>query len=82
MKKMLYIQNGVFVLPDDFKGSITDAFTEFCKYFKENKKGIMVEEESQIDNVSYLQNNNKKFSGIAILRECVDDEWVDRVVVE
>lgn len=54
-KKLLTIKECTFILPDDFDGSIEDAFTEFLKYRQSNlKKAEMLDEHGLLSTFSLL----------------------------
>lgn len=63
-KKVLHIYDAVFVLPDDFKGSIQDAMKLFLEY--QNKVNNEKLPESKID-------PNRLFTPLGILTISPDD---------
>jgi len=81
MKKILYIQNAVFELPEDFNGGITEALKEFCKYFTEKSKEVKIAEAVE-DNLEYLEGKKDKFSGTIVLSINQGGKWVNKTIIK
>ena len=81
MKKILYIQNAIFELPEDFTGGITEALIEFCKYFTEKSKEVKIGEVVE-DNLEYLEGKKDKFSGTMALSINKDGTWVNKNIIK
>ena len=64
-KKILMIKESIFILPDDFKGSVEDAFTEFLKYRKEH-----LDEAEYFDELGLFSSFNLLLHGTGDAKVC------------
>ena len=78
-KKMLYIKECTFILPDDFNGSIEDAFDEFLKYRSDHlTKKKIVDTENLFSSLGMLLNDesDSKACGSYELYELINNNYV------
>lgn len=75
-KKILLIKDLTFILPDDFNGSLSDAFNEFIRYRKEYEKNAkLIQSDNQSNSYETLISSkvNEKVCGQYGLFELTDD---------
>ena len=74
-KKLLIIKNLTFILPDDFNGTLSEAFIEFVKYRKNYEDTAKLISENQENSYELLINakDNEKVCGQYGLFELTDD---------
>ncbi len=77
-KKILVIRDCTFILPEDFSGTLEDAFTEFLKYrINLQNKPKIVDEHGLFSafNVLLHYGTNECVCGEYALYELIDDKY-------
>ncbi len=78
-KKILLIKNCTFILPDDFNGSLEDAFELFIKYRTENisKAKYIIKSPlfTPFDILLHLDNPNIRTCGDYAIYELIDGKY-------
>lgn len=76
-KKVLVIKDCTFILPDDFDGSVEDAFEEFLKYREKHLKDAkFVDRHHFFSSFNLLLHNHKaRVCGHYVLYELKDGKY-------
>ena len=76
-KKMLIIRDCAFILPDEFNGTLNDAFAEFLKYQQENAHNASYYDELNILSpfAILMQNRDLRVCGQYAIVEYTEDHY-------
>ena len=77
-KKILTIRDCTFILPDDFEGTLNEAFAEFLKYQQENHTNAKYYDDSSLLSTFsvLMQNENIRVCGEYSILELRDGKYV------